>query len=117
MKSLLPGHRCQTLFSWFRLQDRPYHCMIRYIEIVFRHMSVVQRGEGSKRSTAPRDELMVSVRIVPATTGGPARPKSVEINSHHCRNDHGEHNYDYGGNKNQKHTEKDKEHRSHGHAE
>ena len=58
-----------------------------------------------KEST--EDDLMVSVRIVPATTGGPARPKSVEINSHHSRNDEGEHNYDYGGNKNQKRAEKD----------
>ena len=34
MKSLLPGHRCQTLFSWFRVQNKPYHCMIRYMVVV-----------------------------------------------------------------------------------
>ena len=28
MKSLLHGHRYQTLFSWFRVQNKPYHCMI-----------------------------------------------------------------------------------------
>jgi hypothetical protein len=70
MKSLLPGHRHQTLFSWFRvalpLYD-PVHggpgeivflaalptAMIRYMvvvlgEIVFRHMSVVQGGVRSR---------------------------------------------------------------------
>jgi hypothetical protein len=24
MKSLLPGHTCQTLFSWFRVQNKSY---------------------------------------------------------------------------------------------
>jgi hypothetical protein len=69
-----PGHRYQTLFSWFKVQNKPCHCMIRYItnliqlvqgteqalplyhpvhgsgpgEIVIRHMSVVQRGVRSR---------------------------------------------------------------------
>ena len=34
MKSLLPGHRYQTLFSWFRVQNKPYHCMIQYMVVV-----------------------------------------------------------------------------------
>src|SRR3984893_6737070 len=75
------------------------------------------RDRAGSRSTARRNDLPLSVRIVPATTGGPARPKSVEINSHHSRNDEGEHNYDYGGNQNQKRAEKDSEHRGHDHAE
>ena len=55
MKLLLHGHRYQTLFSWFRVQNKPYHCMITEQalplydpvhgsgpgEMVFRHMSVV----------------------------------------------------------------------------
>jgi hypothetical protein len=66
MKSLLHGHRYQTLFSWFRVQNKPYHCMITEQalplydpvhgsgpgEMVFRHMSVVQRGVQSRATTA-----------------------------------------------------------------
>ena len=56
MKSLLPGRTCQTLFSWFRVQNNrtsPTNCDDPVHgsgpgEIVFRRMSVVQRGVRSR---------------------------------------------------------------------
>jgi hypothetical protein len=27
-------YMAQTLFSWFRVQNKPYHCMIRYMVVV-----------------------------------------------------------------------------------
>ena len=64
MKSLLPGHTCQTLFSWFRDRTSPTNCDDPVHgsgpgEIVFRHMSVVQRGVRSRELPPPQPLCLI----------------------------------------------------------
>ena len=71
MKSLLPGHTCQTLFSWFRVQnkcDDPVHGSGPG-EIVFHHMSVVQRGVRSRELPPPQPETACCITPWPHMPG------------------------------------------------